>query len=102
MIYRRLGRTGLQMPLMGMGSGGGPDPLGQASGVPEREIHALLHRAYDLGITYFDTSPGYMESEAILGRALKPLPRDELILSTKIPLATSTPESLFRSCRQVK
>jgi L-galactose dehydrogenase len=91
MIYRKLGRTGLQMPLMGMGSGGGPDPLGQGSGVPEREIHTLLHRAFDLGITFFDTSPGYMDSELILGRALKDLPRDQLILSTKIPLATSLP-----------
>ncbi|AWT60634.1 MAG: NADH-specific methylglyoxal reductase [Candidatus Moanabacter tarae] len=86
MIYRTLGRTGLEMPIMGMGSGGGTDPLGQVSGKPEREIHALLHRAYDLGINFFDTSPGYMESEAILGRALNLIPREELILSTKIPL----------------
>ena len=57
MIYRTLGRTGLEMPIMGMGSGGGTDPLGQVSGKPEREIHALLHRAYDLGINFFDTSP---------------------------------------------
>ena len=92
MIYRTLGRTGLQMPILGMGSGGGPDPLGQASGKPEHEVHALLHRAFDLGITFFDTSPGYMESEVILGRALKSLPREKLILSTKIPLAGLTPD----------
>ena len=92
MTCRTLGRTGLQMPIMGMGSGGGPDPLGQASGVPEHEIHTLLHRAFDLGITYFDTSPGYMDSEAILGRALKTISRDQLILSSKILLATRKPD----------
>lgn len=86
MIYRTLGRTGIEMPIMGMGSGGGADPLGQVSGKPEREVHALLHRAYNLGINFFDTSPGYMESEAILGRALNLIPREKLILSTKIPL----------------
>ena len=92
MIYRTLGRTNIQMPILGMGSGGGPDPLGQASGKPEREVHALIRRAFDLGITYFDTSPGYMESEAILGRALKSFPRDDLILSTKIALAGIMPD----------
>ncbi len=91
MIYRTLGNTGLRMPIMGMGTGGGPDPLGQASGIPEREIHRLLHRAFDLGITYFDTSPGYMDSEVILGRALQALPREDLIVSTKIPLAAAPP-----------
>lgn len=99
MIYRRLGRTGLRMPIMGMGSGGGPDPLGQASGVPEPEIHSLLHRAFDLGITYFDTSPGYMESEVILGRALKSIPRGKLILSTKIALASGMPGEPIQTMR---
>ena len=84
------------MSIVGMGSGGGPDPLGQASGVPETEVHALIHRAYDLGITYFDTSPSYMESEAILGRALKSLPRDKLIISTKIALASGNPGEPIR------
>lgn len=102
MIYRRLGRTGLRMPIMGMGSGGGPDPLGQASGVPEPEIHSLLHRAFDLGITYFDSSPGYMESEVILGRALKSIPRDKLILSTKIALASGIPSEPIQTMRPEK
>ena len=86
MEHRTLGRSGLQVSLMGMGSGG-HDPLGQKSGRPEAEMHKLLQRAYELGINYFDTSPGYLDSELILGRALKDLPRDDLIVSTKIPLA---------------
>lgn len=87
MQYRMLGQTGLKISVMGMGTGGGSDPLGQESGVPEREVLDFLRFAYDQGINYFDTSPGYMDSEVLLGKALKGIPRDRLVLSTKIPLA---------------
>lgn len=87
MEYRRLGRTGLRVSQLGMGTGG-HDPLGQKSGRPEAEMQALLRRAFDLGINLFDTSPGYLDSELILGRALRGLPRRELVISTKIALAT--------------
>ncbi|MEO7652321.1 MAG: aldo/keto reductase [Bryobacteraceae bacterium] len=87
MEYRTLGRTGLRVSMMGMGTGG-LDPLGQKSSRTEDEMRRLLHRAFDLGINYFDTSPGYMDSESILGRALQGLPRQELVISTKIALAT--------------
>mgnify|MGYP006305012149 CR=1 FL=1 len=86
MERRVLGRTGLEISVMGMGSGG-HDPLGQRSGRPVEEMKGLLRRVYDLGINYFDTSPGYLDSERILGEVLRDLPRDELVVSTKIPLA---------------
>ncbi|MCP5531353.1 MAG: aldo/keto reductase [Opitutaceae bacterium] len=91
MKYRKLGRTNLKISLMGMGTGGGPDPLGQASGRPEAEAIALLRRAYDLGINFFDTAPGYLDSEVILGRALRELPREDVVVSTKIALAGGMP-----------
>ena len=99
MKYRTLGRTGLKVSIMGMGTGGASDPLGQQSGRPESEIHALLHRAFDLGITFFDTAPGYMESEVLLGRALKALPRDEVVVSTKIALAGGMPGQAMKVMR---
>lgn len=71
---------------MGMGTGG-HDPLGQRSGRPINEMKKLLRRARELGVNYFDTSPGYLESEKILGEVLKEYPRDEIVVSTKIPLA---------------
>ena len=49
MIYRTLGRTGLRVSVLGMGTGG-PSVLGQTTGRPESEMRALLHRAFDLGI----------------------------------------------------
>ena len=91
MIYRTLGRTGIEVSIMGFGTGGAGDPLGQKSGIPESEIHRLIYRAFDLGINYFDTAPGYLDSECILGRAIKSLPREELVVSTKIALAGSMP-----------
>jgi L-galactose dehydrogenase len=90
MEYRTLGRTNESVSLVGMGTGG-HDPLGLKSGRPEAEMVTLLHRAFDLGINLFDTSPGYGSgrSETILGRALQALPREDLLVSTKIPLAGS-------------
>lgn len=87
MERRTLGRTGMQVSLLGMGTGG-HNCLGQRFDppVPETEIHQLLHGVFDLGINLFDTAPGYEESEAILGRALRALPRDEIIVSTKVAL----------------
>ncbi len=77
--------------MMGMGTGGGPDPLGQKSGKPESEAITLLRRAYELGINFFDTAPGYLDSEVILGKALRDVPRDDVVVSTKIALAGGMP-----------
>ena len=82
MIYRILGRTGLRVSALGMGTGG-PNLLGQRLGRAESEMTALLHRAFDLGVNLFDTAREYMDSEVILGRALKDLPRAEVVVSTK-------------------
>ena len=49
MIYRQLGRTGIDISLLSLGSGG-QNPFGQNTGIPESEIHSLIHRALDLGI----------------------------------------------------
>lgn len=91
MHTRRLGRTGLQVSAFGLGTGGGSDPLGQQSGRPISEMVDFIRTAFDLGINYFDTAPGYMESEVILGQALQALPRDEVVVSTKVPLAGGMP-----------
>jgi aryl-alcohol dehydrogenase-like predicted oxidoreductase len=53
--------------------------------------HALIHRAYELGIRLFDTAPSYGagEAEIRLGEALKRLPRFECIISTKVGVSSS-------------
>ena len=82
MQYRTLGRTGLKVSLLSLGTGG-PSKLGQEAGLEQRDQTALVRRALDLGVNLFDTSVGYGESESILGRALKDVPRDTYMLATK-------------------
>jgi aryl-alcohol dehydrogenase-like predicted oxidoreductase len=82
MEYRRFGRTGLEVSVMGLGTGG-PSQLGQGSGVPEAEAARLVRRALDLGLNLIDTAADYRESEAILGRALRGVPRERYVLCTK-------------------
>lgn len=82
MQQRPLGSTGLEVSALGLGAAN----LGGVYGpVDEREAIATVRRAFDLGVTLFDASPYYgaTAAEAVLGRALADLPRDEFVLSTK-------------------
>ena len=82
MHYRTLGRTGLEVSLLSLGSGGAKQ-LGQADDLTQREQTALVRRALDLGVNLIDTSRGYADSEAILGRALEGVQRDSYFMTTK-------------------
>ena len=84
MEYRRLGRTGLEVSLVGLGTGG-PSQLGQTRGTSRDEVRAFVRRALDLGINYFDTAPVYHDSEALLAHALDGVARDETVVATKYP-----------------
>jgi aryl-alcohol dehydrogenase-like predicted oxidoreductase len=83
MQYRRLGRTGLNVSLLSLGSGG-PNQFGQSRFVAREDIYALVRRAVDLGINYFDTASGYANSESLLGEALRGVPRDRYYVSSKL------------------
>ena len=82
MQYPTLGRTGLKVSLLSQGTGG-PSQFGQKRGLLQVEQNRLIHRCLDLGINLFDTHESYGDSEAILGRALDGVPRDDYILVTK-------------------
>ena len=84
MKYRTLGRTGLRVSLLSLGSGGARR-LGQTIGMTRTDQTAFVRRALDLGVNLIDTSAEYGESEAILGRALKDVPRESYYLCTKWP-----------------
>jgi aryl-alcohol dehydrogenase-like predicted oxidoreductase len=78
---RKLGRQGLEVSVLGLGCMG----MSHAYGVPdEAESIATLHRAIELGVTFFDTAEAYgpFTNEELLGRALKGL-RQQVILATK-------------------
>lgn len=59
---------------------------------PENQanLEATIHRAVELGINHIETARGYGTSEMQLGRVLPTLPRDSIIVQTKIaPMATA-------------
>jgi len=82
MQYRPLGRTGLSVSLVGLGTGGA-SRLGQGTGRSAAESHRVVRAALDLGINILDSSPSYGGSEELLGQALEGVPRDRYILATK-------------------
>lgn len=92
MRYRKLGRTGLDVSLIGLGTGG-PSQLGQSTGRTPSESARVVHAALDLGINILDTSPAYRESEKLLGQALQGVPRQRYILATKFNPRRSGPDS---------
>ena len=81
MDYTKLGRTGLRVSVMGIGCGG-PSRLGQRSGKPDTESIAVIRRAIDSGINFFDTAEAY-GTEELLGKAIKTVERQSVILSSK-------------------
>jgi len=82
-IYRTLGRTGLKVSLASLGTGG-PSRLGQALQKDESKARRVIYRALELGVNLFDAAPNYGDSEAILGRALSHVSRDEFLVATKV------------------
>jgi aryl-alcohol dehydrogenase-like predicted oxidoreductase len=82
MEHTILGRTGLRVSVAGLGCGGF-SRLGLGTGKSEAHAIELVHAALDLGVNLFDTAAGY-GTEAVLGRALKKVPRDRVVIATKV------------------
>lgn len=82
MKYRKLGKTGLDVSVLSFGAsslGSVFKPIDEQQGI--RTVHAAL----DYGINLIDVSPyyGLTKAETVLGKALKDVPRDRYLLSTK-------------------
>jgi aryl-alcohol dehydrogenase-like predicted oxidoreductase len=78
---RNLGQVGLKVSELGLGCMG----MSQSYGIPnDTESIATIHRALELGVTFFDTAEIYgpFINEQLLGRALKGH-RDKVIIATK-------------------
>jgi aryl-alcohol dehydrogenase-like predicted oxidoreductase len=81
MEYRRLGKSGVQVSEVALGSW-----LTYGGATENETATQCIHRAYQLGINFFDTANVYArgESEKVVGAALKNFARDSYVLATKV------------------
>lgn len=90
MIYRRFGRTGLQMPVFSCGGmryqhSWKDEDAGSVTSEGQANLEATIRRSVELGVNHIETARGYGTSEYQLGKILPELPRDQIIVQTKVP-----------------
>src|SRR5579859_1903725 len=89
MKYRRFGRTELSMPVISCGGmryqykwqDVKPSEIPRDN---QKNLEATIHRAVELGINHIETARGYGSSEMQLGNVLPKLPREKIIVQTKV------------------
>ena len=99
MKYRRFGRTNLPMPVISCGGmryqhkwqDVAPQDIPRAN---QENLEACIHRALELGINHIETARGYGTSEMQLGALLPKLPRDKMIVQTKVAPQANAAEFL--------
>jgi len=81
MHYRRLGRSGLKVSEIALGSW-----VTMGSQIDEKTSHQLIHTAFDQGINFFDNADIYArgQAEVVMGKAVKDIPRERLVISSKV------------------
>ncbi len=81
MHYRRVGRSGLKISEISLGAW-----ITFGSQLGEEAATDLIHAAYDHGINFFDNADMYAggAAEELMGRAIKGLPREALVISSKV------------------
>ncbi len=92
MEYTTLGKTGLTVSRMGMGCGG-HSRLGLTNGGTNESAANIVRAAIDLGVNFIDTAESYGTEEAV-GEAISGVPREKLVISTKIGGSDLSPSEL--------
>lgn len=101
METRKCGKSALELAVLGLGCwpfGGGKYWGGQ----DQRDVNQVVQAAVELGINYFDTAEAYNDgaSEESLGIAIGAVPRDKVIIGTKISPSNTRPDALAAHCEQ--
>jgi len=99
MQLRQCGKYNLKLPVLGMGTWayGGGEYWGAQS---QDEVNAIVHHAVDQGCIFFDTAEAYNKgaSESSLGIALKGIPREKVLIGTKVSPSNVQPKTLVEHC----
>jgi len=85
MEYVNLGKSGFKVSVIGLGMWQAGGTFWGSDVTDENSIKAIV-RAYELGINLIDTAEGYGEghSEEVVGKAVKEIGRDDLVIATKV------------------
>ena len=97
MKYRRFGRTNLEMPVFSCGGMRyqqswddiAPEKVDESG---QRNLEETILRSLEVGINHIETARGYGSSEMQLGWILPRLPRDKMIVQTKVSPFATAPE----------
>jgi uncharacterized protein len=89
MLYRRFGRTELEMPVFSCGGmryqyKWQDVPLSEIPGNNQENLEATIRRSLEVGINHIETARGYGTSEMQLGQILPKFAREKLIVQTKV------------------
>ena len=81
MHYRRLGKSGLKVSEISLGAW-----VTFGNQIDEKTASDLIHIAYDRGVNYFDNADVYADgmAETVMGKAIKDIPRESLVISSKV------------------
>ncbi len=101
MQYRHCGKHSLSLSALGVGcwAFGGGDYWGYQD---QKDVDDVVQVAVEHGVDYFDTAEAYNEgrSEIALGKAIRALPRDRLIIGTKVSPSNCYRDTLIEHCDQ--
>ncbi len=89
MQYLNFGKTGLKISRFGLGCMRFPkkDLTDGTNVIDQDKVNEMVKFAYENGINYYDTAYLYAGSEISLGKALKGIPREKVIITSKLPMA---------------
>jgi voltage-dependent potassium channel beta subunit len=81
MHYRRLGRSGLKISEISLGAW-----VTFGNQIDEQAASELIHAAYEEGVNFFDNADMYADGKAeeVMGKAIQDLPREALVISSKV------------------
>jgi voltage-dependent potassium channel beta subunit len=105
MHYRRLGHSGLKVSEISLGAW-----VTFGNQISENTAVELIKTAYEHGINFFDNADSYAngQAEKVMGKAIKELPREALVISSKVFWPTMpgpngrglSRKHIFESCNQ--
>jgi myo-inositol catabolism protein IolS len=101
MQMRECGKSSLKLSLLGVGcwsfGGGESDYWGPQD---QKDAQEVVRRAVDLGVNYFDTAEAYNSgrSEISLGQAIRGIPRDSIVIGTKLSPSNAFPGMVTEHC----